>query len=296
MAKSNDDFEDITKWRMDFCREFGVTINDEGYFINKVQTYGYREIIYQYLDHFIEDDSEKVRPNTTFEEIYAFYQLDQSLKNEALIDLQLFEQTFKAALIDIMELYIAQLKAKKFNFYQESRLKLEDLLKEKYVMQTGRVIRRGDLRSRVRRIKENYLEPFDGYNYLYSNEITPWVLIKEMSFGVACNFFFLLHHKQQAIILKRVFKNEVSLTDFERIIESMRYFRNRAAHNYSLLIVKDSNGEPLYDAMFNSLLLLNNQEPAIRMREKFRKIINKYLEKYPEEKKYLPSLDLLNRK
>ncbi|MDA6088963.1 Abi family protein [Lactobacillus amylovorus] len=134
MTKSNNDFEDITRLRMDFCREFGVTINDEEYFIDKVQTYGYREIIYQYLDHFIEGNSEKVRPNTTFEEIYAFYQLDQRLKNEVLIDLQLFEQTFKATLIDVIELYVAQLKGKKFNFYQESRLKLEDLLKEKHVM------------------------------------------------------------------------------------------------------------------------------------------------------------------
>ena len=107
MTKSNNDFEDIARWRMNFCHKSGVTINDEEYFIDKVQTYGYREIIYQYLDHFIENDSEKVRPNTTFEEIYAFYQLDQRLKNEALIDLQLFEQTFKATLIDIIELYVA---------------------------------------------------------------------------------------------------------------------------------------------------------------------------------------------
>lgn len=293
MTKSNNDFEDITRLRMDFCREFGITINDEEYFIDKVQTYGYREIIYQYLDHFIENDSEKVRPNTTFEEIYAFYQLDQNLKNEALIDLHLFEQTFKAALIDIMELYVAQLKANKFNFYQESRLKLEDLLKEKYVMQTGRVIRRGELRSRIRRIKENYLEPFDGYNYLYSNEITTWVLIKEMSFGVACNFFFLLHHKQQAIILKRVFKNDLSLADFEKVIESMRYFRNRAAHNYSLLIINNSDDEFLYNTVYKSLLRLKNQEPAKRMKSNFKDIINKYLEEYPKEKNYLPSLDQL---
>lgn len=293
MTKSNNDFEDITRLRMDFCREFGVTINDEEYFIDKVQTYGYREIIYQYLDHFIEGNSEKVRPNTTFEEIYAFYQLDQRLKNEALIDLQLFEQTFKAALIDVIELYVAQLKAKKFNFYQESRLKLEDLLKEKYVMQTGRVIRRGELRSRIRRIKENYLEPFDGYNYLYSNEITTWVLIKEMSFGVACNFFFLLHHKQQAIILKRVFKNDLSLADFEKVIESMRYFRNRAAHNYSLLIIKNSDDEFLYNTVYKSLLRLKNQEPARRMKSNFKDIINNYLEEYPKEKNYLPSLDQL---
>lgn len=160
-------------------------------------------------------------------------------------------------------------------------------------MQTGRVIRRGELRSRIRRIKENYLEPFDGYNYLYSSEITTWVLIKEMSFGVACNFFFLLHHKQQAIILKRVFKNDLSLADFEKVIESMRYFRNRAAHNYSLLIIKNSDDEFLYNTVYKSLLRLKNQEPARRMKSNFKDIINKYLEEYPKEKNYLPSLDQL---
>lgn len=294
MTKSDEDLEDVARWSMDFCREFGIKIDDEQFFIDKIKTYGYREIIYQYLDHFIEDDSENVRPNTTFEEIYAFYQLDQNLKNEALIDLQLFEQTFKATLIDVIELYVAQLKAKKFNVYQESRLKLEDLLKEKYIMQSGRVVRRGDLRSRVRRIKEHYLEPFDGYNYLYSSEITTWVLIKEMSFGVACNFFFLLHHKQQAIILKRVFKNDLSLADWEKVIESMRYFRNRAAHNYSLLIIKNSDDEFLYNTVYKSLLRLKNQEPARRMKSNFKDIINNYLEEYPKEKNYLPSLDLLN--
>mgnify|MGYP004686192427 CR=1 FL=1 len=29
MIKSDEDFEDVARWRMDFCREFGVTINDK---------------------------------------------------------------------------------------------------------------------------------------------------------------------------------------------------------------------------------------------------------------------------
>lgn len=293
MTKSDDIFEDVTKWRMDFWREFGIKIDDERFFIDTVQTYGYREIVLQYLDHFIEGDSDKVRSNTTFEEIYTFYQLDQSLKNEALIDLQLFEETFRAALIDVLEImYIPQLQAKRVKANKDPELKLEDILKEKHVMQSGRVIRRGDLKSRVRRIKENYLEPFEGYNSLHDNKITPWVLVKEMSFGVACNFFFLLHHKQQDIILKRVFKNDVSLTDFEKLIEDMRNFRSRAAHNYSLLIIKNSDDNFLYDVIYKSLLLLKNQEPANRMKNNSRAIISRYLEKYPEEKTYFTNFEL----
>ncbi|MDA6088962.1 hypothetical protein ODV19_02845 [Lactobacillus amylovorus] len=85
----------------------------------------------------------------------------------------------------------------------------------------------------------------------------------------------------------------MSLADFEKVIESMRYFRNRAAHNYSLLIIKNSDDEFLYNTVYKSLLRLKNQEPARRMKSNFKDIINKYLEEYPKEKNYLPSLDQL---
>lgn len=45
--------------------------------------------------------------------------------------------------------------------------------------------------------------------------------------------------------------------------------------------------------MYKSLLRLKNQEPARRMKSNFKDIINKYLEEYPKEKNYLPSLDQL---
>lgn len=73
----------------------------------------------------------------------------------------------------------------------------------------------------------------------------------------------------------------------------MRYFRNRAAHNYSLLIIKNSDDEFLYNTVYKSLLRLKNQEPARRMKSNFKDIINKYLEEYLKEKNYLPSLDQL---
>lgn len=282
----NVDLADIIKMRLDFCRELGIKIDDEQFFINTVQTYGYREIVSQYLDHFFNESQDKFKQNTTFREIYDYYRLDQSLKNEAMIDLQLFEQTFKAALTDVIELQDIHLKVKKAIAGKSDHVKLDDHLKEKYVMQTGRVIRRGELRSRIRRIKENYLEPFVGFNKIHS-KITPWVLIKEMSFGVACNYFFLLHGKQQELILKQVFKDTLSTTDFEKIVDAMRAFRDRAAHNYSLLGVKDENGNFLYKTIYNQLLLLKNQEPANRIKNNFQKIEDNYLDDYPEEKAYL---------
>lgn len=170
------DLTDIIKMRLDFCRKIGMKIDDERFFTKTVQTYGYREIVSQYLAHFLDENLERIIKNTTFQKIYDFYRLDQSLKNEAMIDLQLFEQTFKAALTDVIELQDIHLKVKKAKDGKNDHVQLDDYLKEKYVMQTGRVIRRGELRSRIRRIKENYLEPVDSFKRLHGG-ITPWVLI-----------------------------------------------------------------------------------------------------------------------
>lgn len=189
--------KDVAKLRLGVCSDLGLEIKNEQFFYDKIETYGYREIINQYGPHFLKkemDQTECFKANTTFEALYAFYQLDQHLKNEALIDLQLFEQSFKAALVDTVEIEQATLQMKAVKSRKSAHSKLDDFLKEKYCLKSGRGIRRGDLQSRIRRIKNNYHEPFAGYTELH-HEITPWVLIKEMSFGVACNYFFLLHHQ-----------------------------------------------------------------------------------------------------
>lgn len=111
-----------------------------------------------------------------------------------------------------------------------------------------------------------------------------------MSFGVACNYFFLLHGKQQKMILKQIFKDKMSITDFEKIIDSMRTFRQRAAHNYSLLGIKNSNNSFLYKVIYNQLLLLRNQEPANRIKTNFKNIVKNHLDHYPDEQNYLEKI------
>ena len=38
MTKSDEDLEDVARWSMDFCREFGIKIDDEQFFIDKIKT------------------------------------------------------------------------------------------------------------------------------------------------------------------------------------------------------------------------------------------------------------------
>lgn len=241
-------------------KKYGVTVNDPSYFIQQVRSYGYHEIVDQYLTHF----TSRNQP-VDFNAIADLYHFDQRLKNIMMVSLQLFEQSFKAALAEAFPVD-----------YQG------ELFQEAYRLSDGRVIRRGDLKSRIRRIRQNYLEPVAGYRQLHKDQITLWVLVKEMSFGVATNAFFLLASATQARVLSRVFKTPVTLSDFERILTDIRLFRHRAAHNYRLLEIK-SAGRSLYQLVLQDLTLLNNQDPVRYARENFQRIINHYLVNHPEE-------------
>lgn len=275
----------LIEFRLTILRDMGIIINDPNYFIKITNRYGYHEVIWQYLDHFIKrvnKESITFKHPTTFEEIYNFYCLDQHLKNQVMIGLQLFEQSFKVALAEISFLGKNRQLAKNINPQTKHP---QQFLKEKYQLKNGRIIRRGDVKSRIRHIKQNYLEPYDGYREI-AGEATYWVITKEMSFGVATNYFFLMPVKYQKQILARVFKSHITLREFEKWLETIRYFQRRAAHNYRLLDIKVGR-QFLYQKIIDNLSLLQNPEPHELLEEKIPEIIDEYLRKYPYEKDFL---------
>lgn len=262
----------VTDIRLQFLQEeVGLKIDNVPLAREKLTDYGYEEICLQYLNHFgarTEKGDFKVQAGTTFNSLYDFYQLDQRLKNQTMVALQLFEQTFKNAFLQNVEFGSST-----------------DLFKESFHLESGRIIRRGDVKSRLRHLKKNYIEPFPGYRKMHAR-VTPWVLLKEMSFGVATNCFFLLHHDNQQQILTAVFKQPLDLLHFERLLEPIDTFRHRAAHNYRLLGIKEDD-QFLYAAVNRALVLLKNQDPSRLIEKKERSLIQDYLQKYPKEEYYL---------
>lgn len=251
--------DQLIELRLDLLRDMGIIITDTNYFIKITNRYGYHEVVWQYLDHFIKrvnKESITFKHPITFEEIYNFYCLDQHLKNQVMISLQLFEQSFKVALAEI-------------SFLGKNR----------------HVIRRGNVKSRIRHIKQNYLEPYGGYREV-AGEATYWVIFKEMSFGVATNYFFLMPIKCQKQVLARVFKSHITLRKFEKWLETIRYFQRRAAHNYRPLGIKVGR-QFLYQKISDRLYLLQNLEPRELLKQKIPETIDEYLGKYPYEKEFL---------
>lgn len=280
------DFSDL---RIDSLRELGLIIDDEEFFDRVTSEYGYHEIVWQYFDHFFEETNDdyfiKTKRKTTFKEIYDFYCLDQKLKNAMMISLQLFEQSFKVALTEISFIADAKNTAKNMN---PRTVHKKQFLNEKYQLKDGRVIHRGDVKSRIRHIKQNYLEPYEGYTHLHGRA-EQWVIIKEMSFGVATNYFFLMPAKEQKKVLTRVFKEKMTLRQFEEWLRVIKYFQRRAAHNYSLLVIKEKD-QFLYKLVLDNLKQLSNQEPYELATQRMNKIVQDYLKKYPVEKDFLDQI------
>lgn len=278
------DINFLSDMRIDFLRDLGLIISDPKSFAKITQAYGYHEIINQYGERFLleKDDDFKYKPGTTFEAIYAYYRLDQQLKNQMMISLQLFEQNFKVALTEANTLGEFRHGIKNRDPKTKDR---RQFLSEKYELANGRVIRRGDIKARIRHIKQNYLEPYPDYRRVHG-EVDQWVLFKEMSFGVATNYFFLMPAKYQKLVLARIFQSKMTLRQFESWLETIRYFQRRAAHNYRLIDVKDK-GKYLYQTVLENLKELKNQEPYDLVKAKWTKIVEQYLQEHPADKAFL---------
>lgn len=256
---------------LNYLKGLGITIPSEKFFQEKINYYGFQEICLQYLDHFLLKNQKNglhVKKPTSFNQIYDFYSLDQDLKNSVMIAIQLLEQTFKNALVRAI-----------------NKVPGQPPLKEKYQLNSGRIIRRGDLKTRIRRIGKNYLIPYKSYPESHQH-VDKWVLIKEMSFGVACNYFFLLPYQVQKSIVTDFLSQQSSLLELENIFGTLRLFRNRAAHNYRLIGIKGQKLS-LYDEVLRDLNLLENQEPYVKAKKDCQEIIAAYLKQYPAEKVYL---------
>lgn len=244
--------------------QHGVTVHDKQKFTNIIRNYGYNEVVSQYIGLFA--NKIKTKQGVDFQDIFDRYQLDQQLKNVVMISLQLFEQTFKVALTNALN-------------DQSNSEGITHLFHESYQLQDGHIIRRGDLQARIRHIKKNYTEPFVGYRMQHHGEITPWVLIKELSFGVATNAFWLLDHKMQADILMQLFDHPTTNRQFEKFLNDLKIFRGRAAHNYRLLDFK-CNHEFLYVTVLHDLSLLNNCDPHQFILQYFPSILAHYQAKH----------------
>lgn len=250
----------------DITNKLKVTGLDQPLYRQKVRNYGFEEIVGQYGDYFLKSKAQPV----DFKDIFDLYQLDQHCKNIVMISLQLFEQSFKAAMVRTLR----------------GLEKRPEVFQASFQLSNGRIIRRGDLKARLRHLRQHYLEPYDGYSKDHHGQPDPWVLIKEMSFGIATNAFFLLGAGRQRKVLADLYQHPLTLGQFDQVIDRARTFRGRAAHNYRLLGVKDGQ-HYLYQAVLADLTPLVNPDPAGFAKDQLQKVIDEYCQHHPQDQVFI---------
>lgn len=249
---------------------------------------GIEETLVQYQGHFLQEQPQadspyglgKFKPGTSFQDVMDYRDLDLEFRRKAMTSMNRFEQNFRAAMVRIIRDQIGS----DYETYTDPRF-----MKEEYQLPDGRLIRRGQLKSRLRRIRSQA----DAQPEL-KRAGSLWLTIKLLSFGLVEDWFFLLPDQYRTAVQNQVFGDTMDNISFEECVKKLtllRAFRQRAAHNFNL-IDWDYQGAPAYPQLVGALNSLVNPDVvgALQVLAIHDPVsLAQYEEKHPEDMDYIRS-------
>ena len=286
---------------------------------NSLKRYGYYEVINVYKDPFLKKKNDDIFKNeTTFEHIYALYNLDKELSRDLLQGLEQFEQNFKQSLAYVISEKISadySLYANKDNFnlgkvYRD---------KKKKIVASDR----DNLLKKFHNIHNYQINPFKHYRDNHGN-IPPWIMVKGLTFGQTI-YWYRLSSKEIRLsvlsIMLGIDENIIRSTDstmkysqtFGDLLALYLNYRNLTAHGsrvynyrsnkYRLRrtpLLYNNNGIKITTKEFNdnkyrsslgvvlySLSIFENQDPYLSTNSWVITHLQLYLKKYPNDIDYL---------
>lgn len=276
--------------------------------------YGYYEIINGYKEHFMVDeknDNKGFKDGVTFEHIFSLFNLDTQLRKEVMACLELFEANLRQVLSytvaekisDNQDIYL-----KRYNYNVGKKL---------YDKKTGKSYYPIDkLLKKLNETTKSKNEPFKHYRDEHNN-IPPWIIVKDISFGNLIWWFKLLKRKEKNLIISRMtnlpleFINNDMSKMIGSILDVYLNYRNTAAHggiiynhksskhklpyieildnylNVNKAMYRQGYGQSKFGTLLKTLYLFENKEPYIQLRDGVKSILNEYLKLFPEDKNYL---------
>lgn len=295
--------------QLDILHDRGLIIEDRTSSKNILLTYSYYDLINGYKDIFMPND--KFVGYVNLETLAIFSDIDKSVQSILLRYALMTESKFKTALAYILAknigvheddyLHQSHYKAKIHNNLSFSQIKAE-------------INKSLDL-TKAKQPTRHYLK--------HHNHVPPWILLKNVSLGSAINLFKALGTKNKQEVANLLLPSQdISLSDkielIINMIEGIRSFRNRIAHNldfikcrtvynlpfeglYQLLppgAIKKHKGSiqkkekdqlrGLYGIILSMYVLLNNCMPCRRMLSEFISVFtvpNDFLDLINEYKK-----------
>ncbi len=216
--------------QIELLRTRNLNISDPEFAIHALDTISYYDLINRYQRYFMPNGDSFI-DGTTIEQLYSLSMFDRSIQAFILKYSMFIENIFKTKLaytlskdfgVDI-SVYLAKSK------YKESYQNPNNVLT-------------------FDAVQLEYLKTIDDpkiasnptlYYREHHNHIPPWILLKNLTFSNSINLFKLLKNAQRDDVVNALLPNEpdriILLSDKTNFIicalESIRVFRNAAAHN-----------------------------------------------------------------
>ncbi len=210
-------------------------------------TNNYYNIINGYKDLFLDDNGNYI-DGTTFEEIYALYDFDRSLRDILFKYILKIENTLRTLISYYFSMNHGNdnyLKIDSFeNFYNVNVSETTKLQRIKYIQEL--II---DIQQKT--IKAINTKEYVKHYMLNYGFVPLWVLINVFSFGELSKFLELMKQNERVEIAKYFDCNEDELIQFVRL---MNYYRNLCAHDERVYNTKVPKYLYIKDCKYHEIL------------------------------------------
>lgn len=200
--------------------EKGLIIADEAYAEQCLIHIGYFSLIGGYKNLFINPMTRKYEKETTFEDIVALYQFDESLRQLTFAYLIKVEQKIRQMISDSFCASYGEQQ----NFYLSPTSYNSS---PKKAPEVAKLIKMLDYHANHNKDKQYLVHQ----RSVYGN-VPLWVTTKVLTFGQLSKFYSLLQFREQSAISKRY--DHVSEKSLARYLNNLTLFRNVCAHNERL--------------------------------------------------------------
>lgn len=285
----------------------GLSFEDESFAHDRLQEYGYYNIINGYKSPYIEiiGNKKTYKSGVTFEQIYSLFLFDHALRNSVMSTMLDFEEHLRSAAADVV--------ANAFGTDHNEYLRWNNY-RDRQVSRDRFSLRGilGTLRQNI----DSGKDPIKYYREKY-NTVPPWILFKGTYFSTLINFIRLFKEPQKVQIIKLLYDVDISVCSLSCVkklfLDTLFIcldYRNCAAHGGRIYTLEPKNAEDIKNNSelfelfpgledikhrhgISQLLTLLSIFPcegiAAPLENTLEREINRHLSTYVQDKDYLES-------
>lgn len=233
--------------QLDILKVRGLLVTDEDLAIKKLASDNYYNIINGYKDLFIDStkDTETYKRNATFEEIYALYSFDRSIRSIIFKAILQVENTLRTQISYVFSKYHDSPNYLIYgNFETLLGISTEKKISERAM----------DIYSLISNLQKDISKSVKHKDYIRHHVIEygyvpMWVLVNAVPLNRLSSFYKLMNQRERIEVSKywNILENHL-----RQYINKLAYFRNLCAHDERIYCSRDNALIP--DTVFHEML------------------------------------------